>query len=283
MPDLSITALLSELHKQLNGIIEAPHETGLLLIAHVLNKPKTWVLAYPECKLTLSELNQVKLLTKRLVAGEPLPYITGIRAFYGLNFRVNKHVLIPRPETELLVDEALAWINQNSQAILAVDVGTGCGCIPISLATNSKNINFIASDISIKALETTKTNIITQQLESQISLVQSDLLSAFRCKFDLICANLPYIPTSKLTDVNTLGFEPLQALDGGKDGLRYIRLLLIQAKQRIKTPGLILLEIESSTGLVAIGETKDIFPNSKVSLIKDLCERDRLIKIEVGA
>jgi len=282
MPDLSTAALLTELHNNLNGKVEAPHEVGLLLIAHVLNKPKTWIIAYPGHELTPEEVSQVKLLTRRLIEGEPLPYITGLQEFYGLSFNVNEHVLIPRPETELLVDEALAWLDKNLKSTFGIDVGTGSGCIAITLASINKTTHFIASDISQKALLTAKSNAFAQQVDNRINFVQADLLSTFRCQFDLIYANLPYIPTHKLEEVNTLGFEPIEALDGGKDGLRFIRLLLLQAQYCIKSPGLILLEIEASTGLASFNLAKNLFPCAKVSLIKDFSEHDRLIKIQVG-
>ena len=262
--------------------VEQPHQVALILLAHVLQKPKTWVLAHPETHLNPDQKTQLEQLVSRLQAGEPLPYLTGKQAFYGLDFAVSPAVLIPRPETELLIEEALTWLEAHPGVKHALDVGTGSGCIAVTLATRKPWLAVTAADLSPAALEIAKQNAATHQVDTQIDFQQADLLSSGVQTFDLVCANLPYIPTSKLEEVNTFDFEPTLALDGGADGLSLIRRLLEQLPQRLKRPGLVLLETEATLGTETLALAKEAFPNASVSLLQDLAGLDRLVRIEVS-
>ena len=261
--------------------VEQPHQVALILLAHVLQKPKTWVLAHPETHLNPDQKTQLEQLVRRLQAGEPLPYLIGKQAFYGLDFAVSPAVLIPRPETELLVDEALNWLEAHPEAKSALDVGTGSGCIAITLATRKPWLTITATDLSLAALEIAKQNAATHQVDAQIDFQQADLLPSGNQTFNLVCANLPYIPTRKLGEVNTLAFEPTLALDGGTDGLSLFRRLLELLPPRLNTPALILLETESTLGAETLSLAKTAFPLAKVSLLQDLAALDRLVRIEI--
>lgn len=260
--------------------VEQPHQVALILLAHVLQKPKTWVLAHPETHLNPDQKAHLEQLVSRLQQGEPLPYLTGRQAFYGLDFAVSTAVLIPRPETELLVEEALNWLEAHPDAKNALDVGTGSGCIAITLATRKLWLAITATDLSPAALEIAKQNAETHQVDTQIYFQQTDLLAAGAQTFDLVCANLPYIPTSKLAEVNTLAFEPTLALDGGADGLSLIRRLLEQLPSRLNSPALVLLETEATLGEETLTLAKTAFPQADTRLLKDLAGLDRLVRIE---
>jgi len=262
--------------------IEQPYQVALILLAHVLQKPKTWVLAHPETHLNPDQKAHLERLVRRLQAGEPLPYLTGKQAFFGLDFAVSPAVLIPRPETELLVEETLGWLDAHPEAKTVLDVGTGSGCIAITLATRKPWLRITASDLSPEALEIAKQNAKTLQVEDQITFRQANLLAPGDQSFDLVCANLPYIPSAKLEQVNTLGFEPTLALDGGTDGLSLIRRLLEQLPPRLNCPGLVLLETEATLGAQTLALAKLAFPQADIRLLQDLAGLDRLVRIEVS-
>jgi len=260
--------------------IEQPYQVALILLAHVLQKPKTWVLAHPETHLNPDQKAHLERLVRRLQAGEPLPYLTGKQAFFGLDFAVSPAVLIPRPETELLVEQALSWLDAHPEAKTVLDVGTGSGCIAITLATRKPWLRITASDLSPEALEIARQNAETLQVKDQIIFEQSDLLPPGDQSFELVCANLPYIPSAKLEQVNTLGFEPTLALDGGEDGLSLIRRLLEQLPPRLNRPGLVLLETEATLGAQTLALAKKAFPQADLRLLQDLAGLDRLVRVE---
>jgi len=260
---------------------EQPYQVALILLAHVLQKPKTWVLAHPETHLNPDQKAHLEGLVRRLQEGEPLPYLIGKQAFFGLDFAVSPAVLIPRPETELLVEEALNWLEGYPNARNALDVGTGSGCIAVTLATRKPWLAITATDISLDALKIAEQNAETHQVIDQIDFKPADLLPSGHLTFDLVCANLPYIPTQKLAGVNTLGFEPTLALDGGEDGLSLIRRLLEQLPHRLNCPGLVLLETEATLGAETLVLAKTTFPQADVKLLKDLAGLDRLVRIEI--
>ena len=262
--------------------VEQPHQVALILLAHVLQKPKTWVLAHPEAHLNPDQKAHLERLVRRLQAGEPLPYLTGQQAFYGLDFAVSPAVLIPRPETELLVEEALSWLVAHPEAKHALDVGTGSGCIAIALATCKPWLTITATDLSPQALNIAKQNAETHQVSAQITFEQTDLVPWGDQTFDLVCANLPYIPTKKLGEVNTLGFEPTLALDGGTDGLNLIRRLLERLPTQLNSPALVLLETEATLGAETLALAKTVFSKADIHLLQDLAGLDRLVRIKIS-
>ena len=211
--------------------------------------------------------------------GRPLPYVLGHWEFFGRRYKVTPDVLIPRPETESLVELALAHAkNLNNPKI--VDIGTGSGAIAISLAAELPAAQVYASDISRNALHIAQEN--AQRLgQPQIHFLQADLLASFKAEFDLICANLPYIPTGKLQDLAVARWEPQTALDGGESGLNFIKTLLDQSRGRLAENGVILLEIESSLGATSLAAAEEAFPAARISLIQDLSGRDRIIEIKI--
>ena len=274
---VNIQAALNQLSQHMAEVSETAGLDAQVLLADLLAKPRSWVLAHPEYILSVEEAESLTAVSARLAQNEPLPYILGFREFYGLKFAVSPAVLIPRPETELLVEQALDWLTKHPGPRLAADVGTGSGCIAASLAANHPSLRVIATELSTPALRVARRNIYSHSLSEQVWLVQCDLLHGIAGPFDLICANLPYIPTRTLEELPVRVWEPRLALWGGSDGLEQIRSLLSNISKKLTNRGLLLLEIESSQGAAAYSLVRNAFPGAAIQIIPDLAEHDRLI------
>lgn len=204
------------------------------------------------------------------MSGEPLAYITGIQSFFGLEFIVSPHVLIPRPETELLVEQAIQAAGLFQHRLMIADVGTGSGCISITLAKSLSSARIIATDVSSYALQVAQKNIRRHQVENTIHLVQANLLNSIQEKFHIILANLPYIPKKKLSELAVLNYEPRLALDGGKDGLVLIKQLIQNIHRKLHAQGVIILEIEHTQVSGIIEVCKQFLPSASCTIINDL-------------
>lgn len=217
-----------------------------------------------------------------LPAGRPTQYIKGWVEFYKLKFKVTPDVLIPRPETELLVDEILNFAKNKqsfstNKVLTVLDVGTGCGNIAISLSKNNKKLNVLASDISQKALNLAKQNAKFHKVK--IKFIKSDLLDQVREQFDIIVSNLPYIPKARIPylDSSVKDFEPHIALDGGFDGFELYRKLFQQIK-KIKF-NFFVGEIDYTHGEIALKEAQKYFPDAQIEVKKDLNYKQRILRI----
>ncbi len=264
---------------------DTPLLDAQVLLAHILNKPRTWLLAHPEVSLTAEQQQAYRQGLARLAAGEPLPYLIGHWEFFGLDFWITSQVLIPRPETELLVEKALAWLDRHPERRQAADVGTGSGCIAISLAVHQPDLQLVATDCSPEALQIAHQNAGRHGVSDQIRFQPADLLylpepANLPVCFDLIAANLPYIPSETLKELAVYGREPTLALDGGLDGLDLIHRLLRQAQTLLAPGGLMLLEIEHRQGDPARTLAEASFPTARISIDRDLAGQDRLLVIE---
>jgi len=218
-----------------------------LLLAFVTGRDRIYVLTHGEDILPDGAWNEYKSLVRRHAKGEPLQYLTGEREFFGLSFQVNSSVLIPRPETELLVETALDILRNSPETErMFVDVGTGSGCIAVSIAHEDPSSSGWATDISERALQVAQGNAREHRVSGRIRFVLADLLDCF-CNepvFDMILSNPPYVP---LADYDTLPpgvkhYEPQGALFGGRDGLDFYRRLVPAARAKLKPGGFILLE-----------------------------------------
>jgi release factor glutamine methyltransferase len=272
----SLEEVISRLDK--NSATPALDARGLL--GRVLGKPGSWVMAHPEVSLTTRQAAALESLVVRLERGDPFPYVLGHWEFFGLEFEVTPDVLIPRPETEFLVELAIGWLRAHPAFRYAVDVGTGCGCIGISLAANFPDLHVLASDLSADALNIARRNAVKNGVGARMEFACCDLLPA-GTEFDLIVANLPYIPTKTLHRLPVFEREPTMALDGGKDGLDLIKRLLAIAPSRLVPGGLLLMEIGASEGPLALSYACDVFAESEIHLHKDLAGRDRILEIQV--
>lgn len=207
----------------------------------------------------------------------PIQYQRGWTEFYKLKFKLTPDVLIPRPETELLVDEV---IKLNPKSVL--DIGTGSGCIAISIAKNLKDAKVIAIDISKQALQIAEQNSKLNGTTKRIVFFQNDLLSGIKATTDVIVTNLPYIPTARLMHIDPMvsEFEPKIALDGGVDGFELYRRLFSQIKENKLYPKFLIAEIDDSHRDLSLAEARKYFPDAKEIEIKlDLAKIDRILKI----
>lgn len=273
--------LLKQLTAKLQPVDPAPMQLALFILSACAGKEKPWLLAHAEAELADDVVAIAVKMAAACAAGNPLPYLLGEWAFYGRPFTVTPQVLIPRPETELLVESALTCLKTSQHAQIA-DIGTGSGCIAISLAKHLPNAHITAVDVSFSALRVAQANITRHACQRQVSLLCADLLAAVKSHFDLIIANLPYIPTAILKNLAVRKTEPILALDGGKDGLKWIKPLLLQANNRLSPQGIILLEIEETCGAAALNLAKQIFPHACISLKQDYAKLDRIIEIKAG-
>ena len=252
----------------------------LALLKNVLNKDTVWILSNPEYILSDKELELLNFQFERLCQGEPLAYITNQTDFFDSRFYIENSVLIPRPETELLVEKALKWCKIQSKTITFIDVGTGSGIIGLSILKHFPDNLGFGIDISFGALRIAQKNKELLNIES-FNLVQADLISIIKNKFDLVCANLPYIPSIPLQQLRVSKYEPKIALDGGGTGLEIIYRLISQLDGRVNSPGLILLEIQFDQGEKVTQYAKEIFPGAEIKIIKDLSGNDRVVSIEI--
>ena len=279
------TSLLSNITNDLASISDTPALDASVLVAHILNKPRTWVLAHPEVTFTTEQQQQLDDSLTRLARGESFPYVLGHWEFFGLDFDVTPDVLIPRPETELLVEKAIAWLQQSSSPKIIADVGTGSGAIAVSVAVNVPSGQVLATDISSKALDVARRNAHKFGVEERIEFIQCDLLPDKSsmpnpdASIDLLCANLPYIPSGALRDLPIFGREPTLALDGGPDGLDLYRKLFSLAPKWLTSNGKMLIEIEATQGTSILGMANATFGGAGIHLHTDLAGRDRLLEI----
>ncbi|MBU1132345.1 peptide chain release factor N(5)-glutamine methyltransferase [Patescibacteria group bacterium] len=257
-----------------------------IILSFVLKKPREFLFAHPEKLLTPAQYRWFERLIGKRSEFVPLAYITGKKEFFGLTFFVNKNVLIPRPETELLVEESIRLIQKKEIKNIA-EIGTGSGCVIISLAKNLKEkaLDFFAVDISKDALQIAKKNSEHHTVKSQINFLRGNLaLPVRKKKIDLLLANLPYLDPAKKTDfesadVKSLKHEPKIALYGGTDGLESYEELFRQIKKFEYSPSHILIEIGDNQAIPIKKIIGCHLPKAKIEILKDLAGRDRVVKI----
>jgi len=260
-----------------HNIEDAALESEVLL-SHVLKINRAQLLSEPEVELLKRHEETFKTFIKRRIKGEPHAYITAHREFYGLDFEVDKRVLIPRPETELLVEQAIEKAKNYPNPVI-VDIGTGSGAIAVSLAKNLPHAQIYAVDISKAALKVTERNCRKHQVEERVTLVRGDLLESSPEQVDIIVANLPYVLTGEVSKVNTAGFEPDLALDGGADGLDAIRRLCRQAKNILQSGGCLMLEIGQGQDQVVCDLLYTVYPSAQVKCFPDFSGIMRIVSL----
>jgi release factor glutamine methyltransferase len=225
--------------------IDDPRNQANLLLMHILDRGRTFLLAHSEEDLSAKQVEQYWALVTRRAAGYPLQYLTGRQEFFQLDFEVTPDVLIPRPETELIVEVGIEILRGKAGPSFA-DLGTGSGAIAISLLQELPRARAIAVDVSAGALEVAKRNAERHRVSDRLQLVESDLFSTMdpRAAFDLIVSNPPYVPADDLSGLQReVRHEPPGALDGGPDGLSVIRRLLKDAPDFLPAKGYLVFEI----------------------------------------
>jgi len=259
--------------------LSIPKHEKLQILGHFLQMKPLEVLSNLDLEIPEFILEQYLDALKKLQSGMPVQYITNTQGFYELDFYVDENVLIPRPETEVLVQTAID-LNLDS-TFQAIDIGTGSGCIAISLAKKYTQSHWIAVDISVKALEVARKNSILNQVKN-IEFRESNLLENIsESNFDLITANLPYIGTDSYegVDINTKRYEPNLALFSGSDGLDLYRKLFKQINQKNIDFKYFLIEHADNQEELLLEVIKEHFPNRKSQIIPDLNKINRIILI----
>ncbi len=219
---------------------------------------------------------------EKRISGLPLAYITGKKEFYGKDFIVNTDVLIPRPETELLVDIAIETCHDNQYLSIA-DIGTGSGIISVSLAIELQDVDIFATDVSFAALEVARRNALLHNVDSKISFLHGFLLEPLLGRVDLICANLPYVSTSELASSPMLKYEPSLALNGGSEGLDFLMNICSMVREYLNPRGSLLLEIGQGQGPYVVSRLQQLYPVSSVTVHHDLAGIERIVSLRLTA
>lgn len=293
---LAITKLIA------SNITDIPHLEAEILLSKILNKPREFLLAHGEKKLSLSQISNFKSLISRRLKGEPAAYIIGHKEFYGLKFKVDKNILIPRPETELMIEEALKLVTHNSRPTTLIDIGTGSGCVIITLAKKISGCESLATDISTKALTIAKQNARLHGVAKNIKFLKGDLLKPIlkNWKLEIACpalsrrnwkfvilANLPYLTPSQIKNSPSIKYEPKLALSAGPDGLKYYRQLFRQINElRAASCELrdiiVLCEIDPGQTEKIKQLIKRELPGATFQIKKDLSGLNRLVIISIN-
>jgi release factor glutamine methyltransferase len=295
---------------QLRATSDTPRLDAELLLAHVLGWPRARLLAERRAALPDEQRSAFSALVVRRRALEPVAYLVGHKEFYGLDFLVDRRVLVPRPETELLVELALGFARWGDGAmerwgdgamegnevarsptrplahspaapssLVIADVGTGSGCIAVALAVHLPDAAVVAIDRSPDALDVARQNVARHGVADRVSLLQGDLLARLGQPADLIVSNPPYTILDEI-DAAVRRHEPHAALDGGADGLEVYRRLLTEAPGKLRPGGAVLLEIGATQAAAVSVLARQSFPGAEIQVHKDLAGRDRLVTIE---
>ena len=258
-----------------NNISESRAKCRILL-SNILNVSKEYLIIHDNKILDNKKEMKYKEYLVRLAGNEPIQYIIKKQEFMKMNFYVDENVLIPQPDTEILVEEVIDKFKNNKEKLKILDLCTGSGCIAVSIAKNIKNVEVFASDISYKALEIAKLN--AKENHVKINFIESDLFeNILENDFDIIVSNPPYIETKTIENLEEeVKNEPIIALDGGEDGLEFYRKIILQAKQYLNEDGILALEI----GYNQKNKVSEILKENKyknIYCITDLAGNDRVI------
>ena len=270
----------SEVRERLDPITTDPDIEAEMIIRHVMGLDRTGFFKNLMSKMVSAQFATVNQYVSRRIYGEPLAYILGYREFYGLQFYVNPDVLIPRQETEVLVDSAIELVSDDRQ-IRLVDVGTGSGAIAIALSKHLPNVCAYAIDISRKALRVADINRRKHGVEDRVHLFRGDILSPIENLADVIVSNPPYLSTREINGIAVeVANEPRCAISGGLDGLKIIRRLFGQAPFMLKKGGRMLVEISPQQVSQGLCLARNAFPTANVRCVTDLQQMPRVIIIE---
>jgi release factor glutamine methyltransferase len=265
--------------------IEDNYIEARMLLGHITKLPPVQIYTQTEQTLSQEQERTLHRLVRRRLSREPAAYIVNRREFYGIDFYVDSRVLIPRPETELLVDAALEFLKDEAylpSPLLIADIGTGCGAIAVSLALNLPQSKIYATDISYSALEVARLNCEYHEVTKQVTLLQGNMLEPVPEPVVLIAANLPYVRSSELENLSPeiTRFEPRTAIDGGKNGLQCISQLLQRIQGKISPQGCLLLEIGQNQEQDVINLIHSSLNKVNFTFIPDLNGINRVVKID---
>ena len=274
-------ALVSATRRLEEAGVDTASLDAQVILAHVLGVERSWLFAAYDYKLDPAQAEVYTELVARRTAAEPVAYLVGHREFYGLGFQVDRRVLIPRPETELLVDAVLDHIESRvDQSVKMADVGTGSGAIALAVAANCPTIKVYAVDLSPDALVVARANVAKHDAHGQVTLLSGDLLAPLPEKVDIVAANLPYITSSDFPNLmaDVRDYEPRLALEAGPEGLDAIRRLLIEASHYLNPGGVLFLEIGHNQGAAVVELAEAMLPQARhIGIRQDYHGYDRLV------
>lgn len=256
---------------------DTPRLDAEVIFAHLLNQERSWLYAHGDGLLSEATAQALAAAIQRRARREPVAYITGRREFFGLIFEVTPEVLIPRSETELLVERALSLLGAGPA--LVVDVGTGSGCIAISLAVHRPLARIVAMDISAGALNVARRNVRRHGVLERLRFIQADSLAGLKGPFDLLVSNPPYISAHEIESLmpEVAHYEPRLALTDGDTGLSIVERILAQAPTLLKPGGALLLEFGAAQGVAVLDLAGANCPGAIFKIERDLAGRDRLL------
>ena len=278
-----IRETIRETHRTLEaaGIPDARLEAEVMAMT-VMRMTRQNIFAEQEAEVPANVAQELAGIVEQRLEHIPLAYILGFREFYGINVVVTPDVLIPRPETEGIVEHTLfmALMGMETRELTIADVGTGSGAIAVNLAIHLPAARIYAVDISEPALDVAAYNIRAHAVHDRVRLGHGDLLEPLPEPVDLIVANLPYVPTERIGTLQAeVQQEPQLALDGGADGLDLVRRLMAQAPDKLNSPGIILLELDPEQFPAAEAIALHHLPDAEVTAEQDLTRRDRIMVI----
>ena len=266
---------------QRNKVAES-RASAEVLLAHLLSQDRLFLYLNYDRPMEAEELAAFRTLVKRRLSGEPNQYITGIQEFWSLPFRVNPDVLIPRPETEVLLETVLDFLRSSHHAVRVLDLGTGSGAIAVSLARELSLISIVATDSSMASLKVAHDNALLNQIDSKIHFVCADMFSAFSsasAKFTVVATNPPYLSHAEFSRLppEIRDYEPHQALDGGPDGLAAIRRIIKEAPALLSPAGALIMEIGADQAESVSALVKDSQHYKSYQIIRDLSGLHRVL------
>ena len=265
--------------------IDSPRLTAELLLAKTLQKNRISLYTNFDKPLTKEELAKYKKLIKRRINGEPTAYILGEKEFWSLNFKVNQHTLIPRPETEILVEKVVEYAKSLNRRINILDIGTGCGNIAISIAKELKNAFIVSVDLSFDALKTASLNKEILKVNNQVFFINADVLEPFKNSniFDILVSNPPYIKSRDIEKLQTeiKCFEPKLALDGGSEGMKFYEKIFNYAKKVLKNNSKIFFEFGETEQSRKLSEMAVEYGYKDIAIINDYSNSPRVFSCTV--
>ena len=279
----SLTTVRTALRAARHALVlsETPDLDAQVLLSHALGVERTFLFAHPEHVLTAGQYARIQAAVARRAAGEPIAYIIGVKGFYDLDLLVTPAVLIPRPETELLLEEALR-LTENCPGLTVVDIGTGSGALAVTFARHRSSASVYATEISRDALRIARSN--AQLIGVNVSFLAGDLAEPLierGVQVDLLMANLPYIASGELGALEVSRFEPRLALDGGADGLAPIRRLLRQIPAVCRVGAHVLLEIGAEQGQ-AVADLVRGRLGAHCDILRDYAGLDRIARFRLS-
>jgi release factor glutamine methyltransferase len=262
--------------------VAEPRASAEVLLAHLLSEDRLFLYLNYDRPMETEELTAFRTFVRRRLAGEPNQYITGMQEFWSLPFRVSPDVLIPRPETEVLLETVLEFLGSPHPEVRVVDLGTGSGAIAVALARELPVINIVATDSSMAAVEQAQENALLNQIDSKIHFVCADMFTAFSSaspKFTVVATNPPYVSHAEFSKLSPeiRDYEPRYALDGGPDGLATIRRIIKEAPTVLSPKGALIMEIgaDQAEGVSAL--VKDSQHYESYRIIRDYSRLDRVL------